>query len=291
MTTAILCAAIALVQTPTQRPSRTPAPVVRETIYVAVQTPPPTVNVQTPPAAVTVQVPSDWPTWVVGALGLLLVGLQLKLMSNQNALMRRQTDAMSLQTTLMEKQAALEEQQATWRRTEAISAFYRLAFDLKAAFFTANQGYRFFISETAHDHARQVFRQAPEFFAPLGDGFLKAISDAAAALEHYLAAAHDHNHKFQPDELLHPDHQERYDTVLTRQRYVGECMDRANQEIPAASRWTWKGAGPRGADLDHKFAAEYNTDLHRSEMRGRIAQQRRELEQSAEQQTRRNSES
>jgi hypothetical protein len=69
MTSLMLCAVVALAPPSAQRGARAPATrPTRDTIYVAVQPPPPTINVETP---------SQAPAVVLGILGLILVGLQV----------------------------------------------------------------------------------------------------------------------------------------------------------------------------------------------------------------------
>ena len=132
----VLCAALlgaAFAQAPTQkRGARAPVPRVKhDTIYVAVQAPPPTI---------IVEAPSQVPAVVLGVLGLGLVAFQIWMMRRQTRIMERQTGAMETQSTLLAKQTELGEQQAAWRRDEAVGTFYRMAFDLAEEFRKANVG-------------------------------------------------------------------------------------------------------------------------------------------------------
>jgi hypothetical protein len=217
-----LCAALlAIVQTPAQRGARAPAAqATRDTIFVAVQSPPP---------AIIVEAPSQWPAAVLGILGLLLVGFQVRIM-------RRQTD-------ILDRQTAIAAQQAEWRVGEAVGTFVRLAHDLVAEFRKANVPPMMTIEANFDTHPRQMLREASRFFAPLGGAFLVAANLAAMRLDDYFLAVEAYN-----DSRSSRADRGRYQTVQTLRTQVGGDLDLANSAIPQGSRWTYSD----GRDYDFR---------------------------------------
>jgi hypothetical protein len=211
---ALLSAAQGLAQ------QRAPASGKRDTIYVAVQSPPPTINIAAP---------SQAPTVVLGMLGLILVGLQVWIMLRQ--------------TTIMTKQTALEEQQAAWRRDEALGTFYRMAFDLADEFRKANVGSFHSIRANYDTHPRQVLRQASAVFAPLGNTFVMAANQAGMRLDEYFLAVERYNKPFRQEVErrgdLSVENQEDYNSVQSLRGIVGGDLDLANSQIPADLRWKY----------------------------------------------------
>lgn len=230
MNTLLLCAALAFAQEPAQRPAGPRAPAARETVYVAVQGPPPVVTVQTPPPNVTVDAPSEWPTIVLGVIGAVLLWSQIRIMNRQ--------------TQIMDKQTALAEQQAAWRRDEAIGTFYRMAFDLVEEFKKANVGVFAPVTANYEAHPRQQLRQASALFAPLGNEVVMAVNAAGMQLDEYYEAVEGYNKSFvsrpiERREKLEPGDQERYNLVQSWRRSVGGHLDLANRQIPQDLRWKY----------------------------------------------------
>lgn len=226
----LVCAALlgaAPAQAPGQRGARAPAPVKHDTIYVAVQSPPP---------SVTVEAPSDTPTIVLGFAGALLLLAQLWIM-------KRQTEAMDKQTTLLAKQTALEEQQAAWRRDEALGTLYRMAFDLAEEFRKANVGIFDSIPANYDTHPRQVLRQASAVFAPLGNAFVMAVNQAGMRLDEYFLAVERYNRPFRQqarrDGDVSVDNQADYTSVQSIRGIIGGDLDLANHQIPPELRWKY----------------------------------------------------
>lgn len=223
MTLLLLCATLALAQAPAQRGARAPAArATRETIYVAVQSPPPTVTVQVPPATVTVEAQSQVPTIVLGVIGLILVGFQLRIMTKQNE---------------------LSEQQATWKRDEALGTFYRMAFDLAEEFRKVNVPMSYPMNVNYDTHPRQVLRQASAVYAPLGNSVLIAVNQAGMRLDDYFSAVKSYNEPFESglsrDSLDVVETKERYNSVQSLRGIVGGDLDLANSQIPADVRWKY----------------------------------------------------
>lgn len=221
---ALLVCAVLFGATPAQssgqRAAQAPAPVKHDTIYVAVQSPPPTINVEAP---------GQGPAIALGILGLVLVGFQVWIMLRQ--------------TTIMSKQTALEEQQAAWKRDEAIGTFYRMAFDLAEEFRKANVS-RFDAIPANYDaHPRQVLRQASAVFAPLGNAFMMAANQAGMRLDEYFLAVERYNKPFRQqvrrDGDISLDDQNEYNTVQSVRGIVGGDLDLANHQIPAELRWKY----------------------------------------------------
>lgn len=251
MTPLLLCVAIALAlaQTPPPAAPRAAAPPPKpETIYVAVQTPPPTVTVQAVPPTVTVEAPSEWPTIVLGILGLALVAFQVALMRRQNRIMSRQTDAMSAQSELMSKQTALAEQQAAWRRDEAIGTFYRVAFDLVGEFMKANVGPGQRIAADYSTHPRQMLRDASRLFAPLGNSMVMALNQTGLLLDHYFEAVLAYN-KWAGGGEITDTLVEHCNTVQSLRGLVGNNLDLANGQLSPELRWKDESGD------DHRFRA------------------------------------
>ena len=214
-------ALLVLGQAPPQGGARAPAPRVKhDTSYVAVQSPPPTINVAAP---------SQAPAVVLGILGLVLVGFQVWIMLRQ--------------TTIMAKQTALDEQQAAWRRDEAIGTFYRMAFDLAEEFRKANVSSFDLILANYDAHPRQVLRQASAVFAPLGNTFVMAANQAGMRLDEYFLAVERYNKPFRQEVKRQGDasleNQSEYNTVQSFRGIVGGDMDLANSQIPAELRWKY----------------------------------------------------
>jgi len=191
-----------------------------DTSYVAVQSPPPTINVAAP---------SQAPAVVLGILGLVLVGFQVWIMLRQ--------------TTIMAKQTALDEQQAAWRRDEAIGTFYRMAFDLGEEFRKANVSSFDLILANYDAHPRQVLRQASAVFAPLGNTFVMAANQAGMRLDEYFLAVERYNKPFRQEVKRQGDasleNQSEYNTVQSFRGIVGGDLDLANGQIPAELRWKY----------------------------------------------------
>lgn len=204
-------------QTPAQRQAPA-APARRDTIYVAVQSPP----------TVIVDAPSQWPVVAIGGATLLLLGVQLWIMARQTGILARQT--------------ALAEQQAEWRVGEAVGTFVRLAFDLAAELKKANVLPMMTIEADFRTHPRQMLREASRLFAPLGPAFLVATNQAAMRLDDYFLAveAYNENRSSRAD----PG---RYETVQSLRTQVGGDLDLANSAIPKVSRWTYADGS------DYKF--------------------------------------
>jgi len=215
----VVCAALigaAIGQTPAQRAA--PAPRVKhDTIYVAVQSPPPVVNVEAP---------SQWPAVVLGVAGLFLLWLQLRIM-------RRQTDAMNRQTALADKQTTLLEQQEASRRNEAIATFYRIAFDLAAELGKANEFPSVRIQADYSTHPREMLREAGRLFAPLGNDFLRAATQVAHRVEEYFSAVEAYNSDVSGGRTG------RWQTVQTMRTQVGGDLDLADLQIPMQMRWKY----------------------------------------------------
>jgi hypothetical protein len=214
-------ALLSAAQTPAQRGARAPAAAARrDTIYVAVQSPSPTINVEAP---------SQAPAVILGILGLVLVGFQVWIMLRQ--------------TTIMSKQTVLGEQQAAWKRDEAIGTFYRMAFDLAEEFRKANVSSFDLILANYDAHPRQVLRQASAVFAPLGNTFVMAANQAGMRLDEYFLAVERYNKPFRQEVKRQGDasleNQSEYNTVQSFRGIVGGDLDLANGQIPAELRWKY----------------------------------------------------
>ena len=223
-------ALLSAAQTPAQRGARAPAAAARrDTIYVAVQSPSPTINVEAP---------SQAPAVVLGILGLVLVGFQVWIMLRQ--------------TTIMAKQTALGEQQAAWRRDESLGTFYRMAFDLAEEFRKANVSSLDAILANPETHPRQVLRQASAVFAPLGNAFVMAANQAGMRLDEYFLAVERYNKPFRQEVRRRGDasvdNQAEYNTVQSFRGIVGGDLDLANHQIPADLRWKY----PDGKDYSFR---------------------------------------
>jgi hypothetical protein len=211
VTSLLLCAVLALAQAPAApRPTATSG-VKRETIYVAIQSPPP---------SVTVEAPSQAPAIALGIAGLILLGLQLWIMSRQ--------------TTLMDRQTELLNRQAIWQRDEAIGTFYRLAHDLVAEFEKANALPGAPITADFNTHPRQMLREASRLFVPLGNDFILAANEIAMRLDEYFSAVEDY--------MAHPGGREGAEqlmSVFELRQQVGRNLDRASALLPPELRWKY----------------------------------------------------
>jgi hypothetical protein len=233
MTSLFFCALVLLVQAPTQQggaPAQVPAR--RDTIYVPVPGTPPTVNVQTPAPSVIVESPSDVPAIILGAIGAILLFLQIWIMHRQTGLMSGQTAAMNSQSDLLARQTALSEQQARWIRDEAIGAFYRIAHDLADEFKKANVMPGTPIPANFDTHPRQMLREAARLFAPLGTPFVFAATATAMYLDRYFEAVLAYNNA--PAGRHGVD---RWFTVKRLRRQVGNNLDATTMHLPADQRW------------------------------------------------------
>ncbi len=218
--TALLCA----VQTPAQRGARAPAPPAKhDTIYVAVQAPPPTISVEAP---------SQWPVVAIGVATLLLLAVQLRIMARQ--------------TEILDRQAALAKQQADWRAVEAVGAFVKLAFDLEAEFRKANVLPGTILHADPKTHTRAVLREASRVFAPLGTQAVAALTQASFRVDEYFAAADSYNRDVRGREGA-----ARLQVVQHLREQVGHDFNAANRAIPDDDRWRYDN----GKDYD--FRANY----------------------------------
>ncbi len=216
MNALLLCVALFTAQTPAQRTAQPPAArATRDTIYVAVQPPPPTIVV-------------DWPTVVLGIVGLVLVFLQMRIMRTQTRIMGGQTDAMNTQSALMAKQTALEEQQAEWQRAEAAAALHRLLSDLAAELshsvgVHANQP----VPVEANPHPRQLLRDAPRVFAPLGASITVLLNEVGFALDRYYDALTAYN----KNGVMIPDVDVNLGAAVEWRRHIGAKMDKTSSQL------------------------------------------------------------
>jgi hypothetical protein len=252
VTTLLLCAALFVAaQTPAQQ-SRAPAtPAKRDTIYVAVQAPPP---------SVTVEAPSDTPTIVLGILGALLLAAQLWIMAKQTnamnkqtalmasqtdamnrqtglaekqtALQGQQTEAMNRQTSLLDKQTALAEQQAAWRRDEAVGTFYRIAHELANELRKANVMAGTPIAANSDTQTRQWLREA-RLLAPLGNDVVFAATASAMYVDLYFEAVASYNKYPRGRDVA------QWTTVQQAREQVGRNLDATSLLIPAELRWKY----------------------------------------------------
>ena len=206
-----------------------------DTIYVPVQSLPPTI---------TVEAPSQVPAVLLGVLGLGLVAFQIWIMRRQTRIMERQTTAMEAQSTLLAKQTALGEQQAEWRVGEAVGTFVRLAHDLVAEFEKANVLPTMRIDADFGTHPRQMLREASRLFAPLGPTFLVAANVAAMRLDHYFSAVEVYNGTHTTREAM----LQLLETVQSLRQQVGGDLDQANRAITDKIRWTYAD----GRDYDFR---------------------------------------
>lgn len=174
-----------------------------------------------------VEAPSQWPAVVLGVAGLILLGLQLRIMA-------RQTDAMNQQTTLLDKQTALLDQQAAWRRDEVIGTFYRIAFDLVDELRKANVMAGTPIPANCNTHPRQILREAGRLFAPLGSAGAVAATETAMAVEEYFVAVEAYDRR--PSGR---DGADRWQAVQVARQQVGIHLDATNLRIPDALRWKY----------------------------------------------------
>ena len=201
---------------------RRAAPARRDTIYVAVQSPPPTITVQAPPATVTVEAPSQLPTILLGVATVLLFGAQVWIMVRQTGILDRQT--------------TLAAQQAEWRRDEAIGTFYRIAFDLADEFKKADVLPSTPILANYDTHPRQMLREAARLFAPLRNELIFATTEIAERVDQYFSAVEAYN--------KHPRGRDGAALLISVQEFreqVGRNLDRANTLIPSTLRWTYGG--------------------------------------------------
>ena len=240
MSALLLCAALlATFQTPAQRGARAPtAPAKRDTIYVAAQSPPP---------SVTVEAQSQWPAILLGLAGLMLVYLQLRvldkqtaamtrqaeLLEKQTALQREQTEAMSRQTALLDKQTALLDQQAVWRRDEAVGTFYRVAHELTSELRKANVMAGTPIPANFNTETRQWLREAARLFAPLGNDVVFAATASAMYLDLYFEAVASYNKYPRGRDVA------QWTTVQQAREQVGRNLDATSLLIPAELRWKY----------------------------------------------------
>ncbi len=180
-----------------------------------------------PPPTIVVEAQSQWPAVVLGVAGLILLGLQLRIMA-------RQTDAMNRQTSLLDKQTALLDQQAAWQREEALGTFYRIAFDLVDEFREANVMTGTPIPANFDTHPRQMLREASRLFAPLGNDVVRAIAQAAMRLDEYFLAAEAYD-----GDPRGRDGAARWQTVQVMREQVGNDLDLASMKTPAELRWKY----------------------------------------------------
>jgi len=176
----------------------------RDTIYVAVQSPPPTINVEAP---------SDTPTIVLGIIAALLLAAQLWIM-------KRQTDLMARQDEL--------------RRNEAVFTFYRVAHDLANELRKANVLQSTPVPANYETHPRQVLRDAGRVFAPLGSKFVLAISAVALYVDTYFEDVLAYN-----DGRLRGRHAEVWYAVQRDREQIGRNLDEAKLLIPSELRWKY----------------------------------------------------
>jgi len=219
----LLCAVLfATAQTPAQRRTQAPAArSTRDTIYVAIQAPPPTI---------VVEAPSQVPAVILGVLGLVLVFLQVRIMQRQ--------------TEILDRQTALAAQQTEWRVGEAVGTFVRLAHDLVAEFKKADVLPRMRIDADFGTHPRQMLREASRLFAPLGPAFLEAANVAGMRLDDYFSAVDVYNSRHTTREAT----LQLWETVQSFRQQVGGDLDQANQAIPPKNRRTYDD----GRDYDFR---------------------------------------
>ena len=246
MSALFLCAALlAASQAPAQHRARAPAPpATRDTIYVAVQTPPPTV---------VVEAPSQWPAVVLGVFGLVLLGVQLWIMWRQSGIMGQQTKAMEAQSALLAKQTALGEQQAKWQRAEAVGAFHRLISDLAAELSLAvNIRASRTVPVESNPHPRQVLRDAPRTFAPLGSSVFILLNQIGFGLDRYYDALAAYNRG-----LLIPDVDVNLRAAEQWRKNIGVNVDKVSAEL----RQQNLGKGPSDASPDAAESRETFDDV------------------------------
>lgn len=252
MSALLLCAALLIsVQTPTQRGARAPAAVAkRDTIYIAVQPPPPTV---------TVEAQSQLPAIFLGVAGLVLVWLQLRFLNRQTALSDRQTtlqheqnELMSRQTTLLDRQTAIAAREAESRIVEAVGTFVRLAFDLAAEFRKANVLPGVQVMADYNSHPRASLREASRLFAPLGNAFVIAANQTAMRLDDYFTAVNAYN-----SDVRGREGAAKLEYVQHLREQVGRDLDQANQAIPDTNRWHYDN----GKDYDFRARCSFPPGL------------------------------
>jgi hypothetical protein len=208
----LLCAVLfATAQTSAQRRAQAPAaPARRDTVYI----------VQPPSPIVNVDAPSQWPTVVLGVLGLILVGFQLRIMA-------RQTEILDRQTTIAAREAES-------RVIEAVGTFIRLAFDLAAEFRKANVLPGVQVMADFKTHPRAMLREASRLFAPLGNAFVVAANQAAMRLDEYFSAVSWYNQDVRGREGA-----ARLEVAQQFRERVGRDLDQANRAIAEAARWRY----------------------------------------------------
>jgi hypothetical protein len=200
-----------------------------DTIYVAVEGPPP---------SVTVEAPSDMPTIVLGIIGALLLAAQLWIMKRQTDLMARQEEI---------------------RRNEAVFTFSRVAHDLANELRKANVAASAPVKANFETHPRQVLRDAGRLFAPLGSKFVLAITGVALWVETYFEDVLAYN-----EGRLRGRNADVWYTVQRDREQIGRSLDEANLLIPSELRWKYHD----GSDHPFKKLCTMPEDLAKQIMGG-----------------------
>src|SRR5262245_28432888 len=105
-------------------------------------------------------------------LGLVLAILTVFLLGVQSWIIWRQTK-------IFDQQTELGRQQATWRRDEALGAFYRVAHELADEFRKANVLPPAPIAANYDTHPRRMLREVSRLLAPLGTPVIFAATATA----------------------------------------------------------------------------------------------------------------
>jgi len=170
----------------------------------------------------------------IAVLTLVVLGAQLLVLWQQARIM-------SVQTGIQKAQQELSQAQLDWRRTEALSAFYRIAFDLVDEFKKANVRVAVGMPVDSRTQPRLMIREAGRLLAPLGHDVVKAAMETSMQLDQYFAAVQEYQSR-----PTGPDGVVNWTSVQKWREQVGKRLDLTNSLIPDGVRWTYDG----GAQYD-----------------------------------------